>query len=240
MSRKFTPPTQNLSVLAVGLSGATNLPARFDDNGAERYEIVLPPVTLDAVRERGDDVFQAFYERNADDHEARDGQGIELFIQRLKEDEDLFEELVDEFRETDSYEEWRDGFEPMMNFYWPVTLAYGVTAEKAAGLMDEFASVCTLVKMEESDDDEYGIALSGGGMNLSDKLAVAYLCCGSIPPARLLRSLNGVIDRSYLDVVGEALAMAYKEAADWLRREATILDTEAAAVFARTKESEPA
>lgn len=236
MSRKFTPPTQNLSVLAVGLSGATNLPARFDDEGRERYEIILPPVTLEAIRERGDDVFTAFYER--EQFEA--GETEVQFIQRLAEEDDLFAELVDEFRETDSYEEWRDGFEPMMNFYWPVTLAYGVSAEKAAALIDEFAAVCTLVKMEESDDDEYGIALSGGGMNLSDKLAVAYLCCGAIPPARLLRNLKGVIDRSYLDVVGEALEMAYQEAADWLRREATILDTEAAAVFERAKESEPA
>lgn len=214
--------THNLSVACIGAE-SRDLPERYDTDGGEAYEIILPSITVAHVRERGDDIFQSFFEDNA-----LDGEDEKSFIARLTEDEALFTVLVDDFRASDSYDEWRGSYEPVMNFYWPVSLAYRVEAQAAADLIDEHAAVCTLVQFSE---DDYGLALTGGGMDLSDKIAGAYLCCGVVPPVSLLTGLRGVIDASYLAEIDEGLKLAFDKAAEYLSNQVERLGDVAVQLF---------
>jgi len=226
--------THNLSVANIG-SESRDLPERFDRDSEENYEIILPSITLAHIRERGEDIFLDFYNDRSEgdeqplseDSSERD-RAIERFITRLAADEDLFNELVDLFRESDAYGEWRDSYEPIMNFYWPVSPAYRVESQAAADLIDEHAAVCTLVRFGE---DDFGLALSGGGMDLSDKIAGAYLCCGVVPPVTLLTGLRGVIDASYLAEIDEGLRLAYDRAAEYLSNQVERLGEVAGQLF---------
>lgn len=94
---------------------------------------------------------------------------------------------IEKFRYSQEYYEWQDRFEPMMDFIWPVNLAYGVTDEEAAGLIDKYAGSTSLVYVR--DLDTHAIVLTGGGMDLTWDIATAYLCCGCIPPLLLLSAL---------------------------------------------------
>lgn len=117
----------------------------------------------------------------------------------------------------------------------PVALAYEVGEQEAADLMAEFAGAVTLVSFTDSDKigETHGIALTGGGMNLADHLAIAYLCCGCVPPQRLLSQLPGVIDGYKLKTAGAALRKAYSEAAALYKRRADEMKRDSARVFAK-------
>jgi len=123
------------------------------------------------------------------------------------------------FQETQAYDEWRDSFEPMMNYAWPVTLAYGVSVDDAVALIEQHGGACSLIELGEEagerlygdDAPEYVIALTGGGMNLSDHIAAAYLACGCVPPERILSGLAGVISPEKARRL--PLQTAYREAA---------------------------
>lgn len=115
----------------------------------------------------------------------------------------LSDEHQSEFEQSDAYYEWKDGFEPMMNFAWPVSLAYEHSLSDAIDAMAEHARACVLIELGErqreelfgwgSDAPDYVIGLTGGGMDLSDHIAAAYLACGCVPPQRILSGLAGVI-----------------------------------------------
>lgn len=80
-----------------------------------------------------------------------------------------------------------DGFEgevpegPMMTGYWPLAdfLPVGMEPEDVAWRMRHL-SVC-LVKV----DEQYGVALTGGGMDLSWELAAGAIAAGFLPWSRL-------------------------------------------------------
>ncbi len=152
-------------------------------------------------------------------------------------DRPLPDALREAFEVSDGYYEWRAGFDPMMNYVWPVDIAYQVTTETVAALINEFAPTCTLVEFTSADKigADYGIALSGGGMNLSDQLAIAYLCCGCVPPADLLASVPGVIDGGKLKQCGAALRKAYARAAVHYKQRAARMKEEAARIAAKLK-----
>lgn len=147
---------------------------------------------------------------------------------------------VERFEETDAHYQWRDGFEPMMNYAWPVSLAYGLELADAANAINAYGPACTLVELSDeakeslygndSDSPDYVIALSGGGMNLSDHIAAAYLACGCVPPNRILSGLHGVID----DAKAKRLPLraAYKAAADHYRDRAKRMRDECTRVHA--------
>lgn len=185
------------------------------------YEIVLPAPTYQDASEYAADILDEAAEKIADRTPYRP----------------LPETLADELNQADAYHEWADSFTPMMNFVWPVRLAYEVSAATAAQMMHEYASVCTLVSFTDSDKigEEYGIALAGGGMNLADELAIAYLCCGCVPPSYLLLSLPGVIDSYKLKYAGPALRKAYARARTHYRNKVGDLRETATRIFAKAK-----
>lgn len=181
------------------------------------YEIMLPTPTFGIVSDYAADLLNKRQQATADKNPSRP----------------LPDDLRDEFEQSDGYHEWKQTFDPMMNFVWPVCLGYEVGAQEAADLIEEFASACVLVSFTDSDKigEEYGIALTGGGMNLADHLAIAYLCCGSVPPQRLLSQLPGVIDSYKLETCGAPLRKAYAAAAKFYKRRADEMKRDAARVF---------
>lgn len=228
MTQILAASLTGLSVVNIGASGL-HLSARFSPGGRERYEIILPPVSFSAVEDHAQDLIDALYAEHG-----RTGETQEAFEARVAADtdDDLFDILVSRFNESDAREQWAAGFEPMMNSYWPVDLSHNTTPNQAAALIDQFAPVCTLICMRPDDgDDQYGIALSGGGMDLSDKIAIAYLCCGCIPPISLLTRLRGVIDARTLAEVAPRLEEAYQRAAEYLAHQVGNLQVTADSLF---------
>lgn len=106
-----------------------------------------------------------------------------------------------------------------MNYAWPVDLGYRVSADDAIAAMGKHAPACVLIKLGGraptsafglGTEPDYVIALTGGGMDLSDHIAAAYLACGCVPPARILRDLGGVITRE--KALKLPLRQAYRDA----------------------------
>jgi hypothetical protein len=99
---------------------------------------------------------------------------------------------VTQFSKTDparemTYQPYEDGSYdgelpegPMMSFYWPLgrLLPLGDAARTASAMRDQ--SVC-LVQVDET----FGVALTGGGMDLSWHLAAAAVAAGFLPWAGL-------------------------------------------------------
>lgn len=107
-----------------------------------------------------------------------DMQGHEHKDQGASETDEEYER-----RSTEQAEEvWRtDEFgHPMMNYYYPFHLRHGADpSELQMKMFIEGGSTC-LVMVEE----EPVIALTGGGMDLSWDICLAYILCGNFPPVR--------------------------------------------------------
>lgn len=87
----------------------------------------------------------------------------------------------DEFATLMSVEPYQWGAEgPMMNYWYPVNeqdREYSRFEPKdAAGKLDHLPVCVVLV------DDEYGLALTGGGMDLSWEICDAFIALGFLPP----------------------------------------------------------
>lgn len=169
-----------------------------DNSGALEIEPVYPEVTAQRAR--------AILEDHGIAPEREDGES----------DEDYAERCLEDFEGSDAESEWCDGFFPMMNAAWPVDLAYGADPETVAGRIDDLAGAVSLVRVEsENFPTEYALALTGGGMDLTDHLIRAYVCCGSVPPLDLMRFENWAWEskgRDWLPVL-EDIA---ERARDWL------------------------
>jgi hypothetical protein len=107
-------------------------------------------------------------------------------------DEEALEQAVQDFEHSDGWYEWKDSFEPAMTFIWPCN-PYRISDQDAATLINELAGSTSLVTItppdDSSEDETQGIVLTGGGMDLSWDICAAYICCGQIPPVRLLSGL---------------------------------------------------
>jgi hypothetical protein len=123
-----------------------------------------------------------------------------------------------------------------MNAAWPVELAYGVSEDEAANLMNRYSGATTLVAVSDEDGEEsYFIGMSGGGMDLSWDLCAAFICCGCIPPITILQGLpNMATGRRYASTVSDPMAVrilaAMKPTKQYLRRVASSLDRTRASV----------
>lgn len=95
-------------------------------------------------------------------------------------------EAIEAFEQSDSFYEWQDRNQPMMNYYWPCEPAYGTSAEKAAQLIAEFGGATCLISYKIEGETYVGIGLTGGGMNLAHDIAAAYVCMGHTPPLAVL------------------------------------------------------
>lgn len=101
--------------------------------------------------------------------------------------ENVFDDLAEDYY-PDFYsarDQHRADHDPMMCFYWPLadTDYYGSDESAVARAVSD-AGCCVLVEV----DGEYGIALTGGGKDLSDHIVRAYANAGYMPPLALTTS----------------------------------------------------
>ena len=79
---------------------------------------------------------------------------------------------------------------PMMNTFWPLP-AFSSGGKTFADPDDTAKTLARLpvclvnIGVGPEDEDEWGLALTGGGMDLSWELAEAYMLCGYLPPLEL-------------------------------------------------------
>lgn len=188
--------------------------SEYRDGLRDRYEIVLPEIT------------EAVLDEHAYDFED------------WREDYDLEEAAEEWSGGYESYYEWKDGYEPMMNFYWPIHLPYGADPATIAARIDAWAGCVTLIDLSDMETGpDYALALSGGGMDLSGNLAAAYVAAGVVPPLDLLRNLANYADGGYGLNVGDEpsrlILAAMDRAASHLRDMADRMQEDAARRRAR-------
>jgi hypothetical protein len=95
------------------------------------------------------------------------------------DDEYTIEEKIEMFKESESYFWYQDTLHPMMNYVH--ILEYSVSCEAAQFLLDIDPTV-VIGTIEALDTDV--ICLSGGGMDLSDCIELAYYVCDGKSPVR--------------------------------------------------------
>lgn len=96
------------------------------------------------------------------------------------------EKEAEEKAEKNEIELEADDFEPMMNYYYPLEL--DPTEEKIIEVCKR--TNCTVMYKEgENSEDIWALALTGGGMNLSQDIALAYMICEKWIPKDLLFSV---------------------------------------------------
>lgn len=98
---------------------------------------------------------------------------------------------------------------PMMNGFWPLSPPSSFDPEEAA------RAVAALPLCVVEVDGVYGLALTGGGMDLSWEIAAGYIACGCYPPAALrLPEFAGGLSKSKRRVA-RAMLESYRIAASW-------------------------
>lgn len=175
-------PESGFRITSLFVSART-LPEQWSADGSVQvYETVVPKATPSDIDEH-DEAFLAGWLESQ-----------EVTREDLDASPELRADLAEAFSRSDNYDEWRDSFQPMMDSFWPV-LDLNLDSEAAADLMHEFAPCCTLIEFinPDSEDETFALALSGGGMDLSDNVFAAYACCGHVPPLRILEAVRGVM-----------------------------------------------
>lgn len=72
---------------------------------------------------------------------------------------------------------------PLMNFYYPLPNSERRNPEELA----EAIAGLPLCVVQLPNDDGYGLALTGGGMDLSWEICAGYVACGYYPPTHFAR-----------------------------------------------------
>lgn len=107
---------------------------------------------------------------------------------------------------------------PMMNYFWPVHNR-GNLEEMAVSIAD-----LPLCVVEFEDSGEIGLALTGGGMDLSWEIAEAYIRLGYRPPVSLdLPGMSGRGESEHDQDIVQAVVDAKQARAANLAREADSL-----------------
>lgn len=127
--------------------------------------------------------FEYFYEEHADLNEDEEDE---------EDEEERKMKLLEEFRHSSAYYEMRDSLCPIMNFMH--ILQYTPTYE-AISRVNKYARNCVIIYVEKLDT--YGIALTGGGMDLSDNIELAYYLTDGESPIKCsqVMSLSGEAEK---------------------------------------------
>lgn len=180
----------------------------------EKWDIVRPKPSLEAVNQYAEDLWSDFPEERAR-YDAGTG------------DEIAAEDLIDAFEQTSGYDEWRDSFDPMMNYAWPVDLRYSSSDElyEIAQRLETWGLAIVLIERTDDPYEEttFEFALTGGGMDMSDHIAGAYLAAGQVPPLRILEGLSGCFPSGLASRL--PLDQALARAREWLLARADLLQT---------------
>lgn len=170
---------------------AALFPSGEDERG-NSYEVIVPRLTLQTVRdELGDDIADALIRlrgKNVDVEEALEEGWQQPEDNASPEQDDLYEAYNDAIDEISEFRDRHaDGYAPLMNYFYPVTIQGD--AQDAANRMAVHACNTCLVSITDNDGEtQYYIGLTGGGMDFSHEIAAAYVCCGSMPKLDYLLS----------------------------------------------------
>jgi len=96
------------------------------------------------------------------------------------------EDATERFMNTSAYDEWLDGYYPAT--YWSYKIELPGNHRDLEEIATELANEVGCVSLVQVGDDYY-LALSGGGMDLSWEIAAAFIICGLIPPLVILDQL---------------------------------------------------
>lgn len=183
----------NLSLQYINLDAGTQLDDQkfFEISGS----VVVPDVTIEDAREFGFTVDKL----QEDDYDVPE------------EEKEANKFVVEVFKESDAYEEWKQSLTPAMMYLYECEPE--IEGQKFANLLHEHGLSCVFVE-GNGDDQTSGIMLNGGGMDLSDNLAAAYVLAGHVPPYQLLLTAFQAHDHLALK---DKLVDAAKQAADYWR-----------------------
>lgn len=111
------------------------------------------------------------------------------------DEDEALEYAIDLFRSTDAFFEWEEGIRPGqgMDYLWPLELPDdsdpdypSFDHQGLANKLLEHSLNCCYVNGEHQGRTYRGFILTGGGMDYSDELSMAYVLAGYVPPHALL------------------------------------------------------
>ncbi|GAH62000.1 unnamed protein product, partial [marine sediment metagenome] len=82
-----------------------------------------------------------------------------------------------------SYEDMEQANQPMMSYFYPLPSSHETYDQKDARAIKDIC-VCLVYF---NDSEEYALALTGGGMDLSWQIAEAHIRLGYLPPLHFSR-----------------------------------------------------
>lgn len=191
---------------AIGTPGLASLDAQCfhyhaDDHNGVELKVVVPEPTMDDLE---------YYDFD---------EGVDL------KDPDAVAEAIDAFKETSEFCEWAENYRQQMTAVWPVSYL-DKSMRDIAEMLNEMNVAVAIAEIPEClegelDDYEALIVMTGGGTDLSNDLAQAYLCCGQVPPAALMDGMGtSMMDRFENEKMKALMGVAMRRAADHMRSRA--------------------
>lgn len=84
---------------------------------------------------------------------------------------------------------------PMMNYFYPLPTYRGAASEDAKKLAHLPLCIVEFLGDDVEDDERYGLALTGGGMDLSWEICEAFMRLGYLPPVHFAGQLPEMAGR---------------------------------------------
>lgn len=128
-------------------------------------------------------------------------------------DYDSAEDLLEDFKESSGYEQWRNRFSPQNDWLYPCDVR-GKFQQSVAQKLYEHGLNVVFLSADDDSDRPAGFVLNGGGMDLSADLAKAYVLAGFVPPYDLL--LEALKEKSDDDLSAD-LVLAAGHAARYMQ-----------------------
>ena len=135
------------------------------------------------------------------------------------EDWDVPLDLTEEERESEN-------FQPMMNYFYPLVdfEAQKRNKEMDNGYVkdacDKAGSVTLVKKLKEGEDTAYGLALTGGGMDLSWDICRGHINLGYLPPLPLCAYLPRYAGMDFEKPRNKIVLVACKRSAKMVKENA--------------------
>lgn len=109
---------------------------------------------------------------------------------------------------------------PQMNYSYPLPRLRMGEEEAAKAIKD--LPLCLVRFLEEDDDEEWALALTGGGMDLAWEICAAYVALGFIPPRQFWRlpKMAGYTLTSGRRRILSAIREGLRVERNWLRNDA--------------------
>jgi hypothetical protein len=123
--------------------------------------------------------------------------------------DEALEYAIDQFRCSEHYYDWENGFRPNKENYWLWPCEPRIADHDLANRIHELGLNCCYVNGELLGRNFQGFILTGGGMNLSDDLCMAYITAGCVPPRDLLQdAARNTSDDDWREMLLDAMERA--------------------------------